>query len=96
MVENREIRFEQDIETSLTQLGGWENESFQDSHYDASVGIDLDKLIAFIEKTQPKQWERYLTIYQSDSKRKLMKRLMKRSMPMECCIFFGMVSGIAV
>ena len=74
MVENREIRFEQDIETSLTQLGGWENESFQDSHYDASVGIDLDKLIAFIEKTQPKQWERYLTIYQSDSKRKLMKR----------------------
>ena len=62
MVENRETRFEQDIETSLIQRGGWEKESFQDSHYEDSVGIDVDKLIAFIEKTQPKQWERYLTI----------------------------------
>ena len=74
MVENRETRFEQDIETSLIQRGGWEKESFQDSHYEDSVGIDVDKLIAFIEKTQPKQWERYLTIYQIDAKRKLMKR----------------------
>ena len=74
MVENREIRFEQDIETSLTQLGGWEKESFQDSHYEESVGIDVDKLISFIEKTQPKQWERYLTIHQGDAKRKLTKR----------------------
>ena len=74
MVENREVRFEQDIETCLTKVGGWEKESFQDSNYDASVGIDLDKLVAFIGQTQPKQWERYLTIYQSDAKRKLMKR----------------------
>ena len=74
MVENREMRFEQDIETSLTKVGGWEKESFQNSHYDASVGIDVDRLISFIGQTQPKQWERYLTIYQIDAKRKLMKR----------------------
>ncbi|CZQ91862.1 Hypothetical protein TFLO_1479 [Trichococcus flocculiformis] len=74
MVENREMRFEQDIETSLTKIGGWEKEAFQDSHYDASVGIDVDKLIAFIEQTQPKQWKRYLTIHQGDFRRKLVKR----------------------
>lgn len=74
MVENREMRFEQDIETSLTKIGGWEKEAFQDSHYDASVGIDVDKLIAFIEQTQPRQWKRYLTIHQGDFKRKLVKR----------------------
>ena len=74
MVENREVRFEQDIETSLTKVGGWEKENFQDSHYDDSIGIDMDKLIAFIEQTQPKQWKRYLTIHQGDFKRKLMKR----------------------
>ena len=38
------------------------------------MGIDVDKLISFIEKTQPKQWERYLTIHQGDAKRKLTKR----------------------
>lgn len=74
MVENREMRFEQDIETSLTKIGGWEKESFQDSQYDSSVGMDVDKLVAFIEQTQPKQWKRYLTIHQSDAKRKLIKR----------------------
>lgn len=74
MVENREMRFEQDIETSLTQRGGWEKESFQDSHYEDSVGIDVENLVAFIEQTQPKQWKRYLTIHQGDFKRKLMKR----------------------
>ena len=74
MIENREMRFEQDIETSLTKVGGWEKEAFQDSHYDASVGIDVDKLIAFIEQTQPKQWKRYLIIHQGDFKRKLVKR----------------------
>lgn len=74
MVENREMRFEQDIETSLTKVGGWEKEAFQDSHYDSSVGMDVDKLVAFIEQTQPKQWKRYLTIHQGDFKRKLVKR----------------------
>lgn len=74
MVENREMRFEQDIETSLTKVGGWEKETFQDSHYDASVGVDVDKLVAFIEQTQPKQWKRYLTIHRGDAKRKLIKR----------------------
>lgn len=74
LVEVKEIRFEQDIESSLTQYGGWQKEKFQDSHFDAAIGLDLDKLISFIEKTQPKQWERYKKIYKEDARRKFLKR----------------------
>ncbi|WP_214779901.1 DEAD/DEAH box helicase family protein [Exiguobacterium sp. s22] len=74
MVEVKEIRFEQDIETSLTQEGGWRKESFQDSNFDATIGLDLDKLINFIQATQPKQWERYEKIYKVDARRKFLKR----------------------
>ena len=40
MIANREINFEQDIEASLVQYGGWESVRFQDTHYDASVALD--------------------------------------------------------
>lgn len=74
MVELKEIRFEQDIETVLTGQGGWTSEKFQDCGYDATIGLDLNKLIAFIQKTQPKQWERYEKIYKEDVLRKFLKR----------------------
>lgn len=74
LVESKEIRFEQDIETSLIEYGGWKKERFQDSHFDATIGLDLDKLLAFIKETQPKQWERYEKIYKEDACRKLLKR----------------------
>ncbi|WP_062109430.1 type I restriction endonuclease subunit R [Bacillus niameyensis] len=74
MVETKEIRFEQDIETSLTQYGGWQKERFQDSQFNASIGLDLDKLLNFIQETQPKQWERYEKIYKEDTRRKFLKR----------------------
>ncbi|MET1171696.1 type I restriction endonuclease subunit R [Paenibacillus amylolyticus] len=74
MVEVNEIRFEQDIETALTKYGGWQSEKFQDTNFDKTIGLDLDKLIAFIETTQPKQWERYKKIYKEDSRRKFLKR----------------------
>lgn len=74
MVEVKEIRFEQDIEKALTGYGGWQNEKFKDSHFDATIGMDLDKLIAFIQVTQPKQWERYEKIYKEDVRRKFLKR----------------------
>lgn len=74
LVEIKEVRFEQDIETALTQYGGWGSEKFQDSHFDATIGLDLEKLIAFIQATQPKQWERYEKIYKEDVRRKFLKR----------------------
>lgn len=74
MVELKEIRFEQDIETVLTKQGGWTSEKYQNCGYDVSVGLDLDKLVAFIQKTQPKQWERYVKIYKEDVLGKFLKR----------------------
>lgn len=74
LVEDKEIRFEQDIETSLTQYGGWQKEKFQISTFDATIGLDLNKLITFIEETQPKQWGRYEKIYKEDARRKFLKR----------------------
>ncbi|WP_066301022.1 type I restriction endonuclease subunit R [Bacillus sp. FJAT-29937] len=74
MIEDKEIRFEHDIETSLIQYGGWQKESFKDSNFDATIGLDLNKLIAFIKETQPKKWERYEKIYKEDVRRKFLKR----------------------
>ncbi|MDB1689315.1 type I restriction endonuclease subunit R [Enterococcus casseliflavus] len=74
MLENKEIRFEQDIETSLVSYGGWQSKRFQDSNFDPEIGLDLNLLIEFINDIQPKAWERYQKIYGSDSPQKLYKR----------------------
>ncbi|MEQ6997729.1 type I restriction endonuclease [Enterococcus casseliflavus] len=74
MLENKEIRFEQDIETSLVSYGGWQSQKFQESNFDPNIGFDLDLLIEFITDTQPKAWARYQKIYGSDSPQKLYKR----------------------
>lgn len=74
MLENKEIRFEQDIEISLTSDGGWKSKKFQELNFDPNIGLDLDLLIEFITDTQPKAWERYQKIYGSDSSQKLYKR----------------------
>ncbi|HFQ3865054.1 TPA: type I restriction endonuclease subunit R [Enterococcus faecium] len=74
MLENKEIRFEQDIETSLVSYGGWQSRKFQESNFDPNIGLDLDLLIEFITDTQPKAWARYQKIYGSDSPQKLYKR----------------------
>lgn len=39
MVENKEIRFEQDIETSLTTYGKWKKETFNESNFDPIIGL---------------------------------------------------------
>ena len=37
LVENKEIRFEQDIETSLTTYGKWKKETFNESNFDPII-----------------------------------------------------------
>ncbi len=54
MIANREINFEQDIEASLVQNGGWESVQFQDTHYDANLALDPLILLDFVKETQPK------------------------------------------
>ncbi|HLR42988.1 MAG TPA: DEAD/DEAH box helicase family protein [Pseudogracilibacillus sp.] len=74
MLEKKEIRFEQDIETILTSTGGWKSVRFQDTHYDPKLGLDPRVLIDFVKETQPRQWKRYVTIYKEDAESKFLKR----------------------
>lgn len=73
-LESKEIRFEQDIEDSLTTLGGWESKKFNELQYDGAIGLDLDQLLTFVKTTQPKQWERYQKIYREQADDKFLKR----------------------
>lgn len=68
----KERRFEQDIETYMLSNGGYTKGS--DATFDKEKGIDLTKMIKYIEATQPREWERYQKIYGSDSISKLYKR----------------------
>lgn len=70
--EYKERRFEDDIEKSLLDFGGYTKGNLMT--YDASKSINLPVLIEFIKKTQPKEWQRYEIIYNSDVEKKLYKR----------------------
>lgn len=71
-MEYKEIRFEQDIETSLINLGGYIKGDM--STYDKEGAIDLPVFISFIKNTQENEWERYEKIYGESSEKKLLKR----------------------
>ena len=65
----KEKNFEADIERYLITEGGYIKGS-QDT-YDKERAIDMPVLISFIEKTQPKQWKRYVTKYGDKAERQL-------------------------
>lgn len=75
VIKNKEINFEQDIEASLVQYGGWESVRFQDTHYDANIALDPTVLLEFVKQTQPKNWKRYVSIYRTNAEQKFLKRL---------------------
>ena len=53
-----EKRFESDIEEFfLSPAGGYTHN--QDA-YDSQLGVYKDTLLRFIQKTQPKEWKRFL------------------------------------
>lgn len=68
----KERRFEEDIESYMLSEGGYTKGS--DATFDREKGLDLTKLIKYIEATQPREWERYQKIYGTDSVSKLYKR----------------------
>ncbi|WP_040285755.1 type I restriction endonuclease subunit R [Sporosarcina koreensis] len=74
MLENKEVRFEKDIETSLTNEGGWESVAFKDTNYNPQNGLDTSLLVSFVQETQPKAWKRYVRIYHEDAEEKFIKR----------------------
>lgn len=74
-MEDNEKRFEQDIETWLTSpVGGWTKTTFQESHYDATKGLDIETLIQFVKETQEKKWARYEKVVGADPVESFYKR----------------------
>lgn len=70
-MDKKEARFEADIESSLLKSGYQKGDQ---KTYDREKAIDLPKLIAFVKKTQPKQWTRYTKIYREKSEDKFYRR----------------------
>lgn len=67
----KELRFEEDIETSLLTEGGYTKGSMDG--YNKQLALNVEELIDFIKETQPKQWKRYQSIY-TNPKESLVKR----------------------
>lgn len=72
MIDIREKRFEQDIETYMINKNGYIKGN--QKTYDRKRAIDLTKLITFIKTTQPKEWNKYEKIYGEEVQDKLYKR----------------------
>jgi type I restriction enzyme R subunit len=71
-LEDKEKRFEEDIETYLLTEGGYTKGDL--TTYSRAKAIDMPKLISFIKATQLKQWERYERNYKDEAESKLYKR----------------------
>lgn len=72
----KEKRFEQDIETFLlSDKGGYV--SLKGNAHDLNKCMYIDVLCRFIEKTQPKAWEKYVKYYGDNASEKLYHRLEK-------------------
>lgn len=69
----KEKRFESDIEEYMLTHGGYTKGNLKT--YDREKAIDMSKLVEFIKKTQPKEWQRYERNYGSDAEKKLFKRI---------------------
>lgn len=66
--ETNEKRFESDIEASfLSPSGGYVKGC---DAYDSSLGLYVNTLIDFIQRTQPKEWARFVNANQMDTVRK--------------------------
>ena len=67
-METKEKNFENDIEASLLAQGYVKGN--QDT-YDKAKAIDLPVLISFIQKTQPKAWQRFVNLNGENSEKQL-------------------------
>ena len=66
--ETNEKRFESDIEASfLSPSGGYVKGC---DPYDSSLGLYVNTLIDFVQRTQPKEWARFVNANQMDTVRK--------------------------
>ncbi len=73
--ELKEKAFEEAIEQYLITEGGYIKGN--PKNFNRELALDNETLIEFIKKTQPKKWERYVTIYGSASEESFIKRFNK-------------------
>jgi len=73
--ELKERAFEEAIEEYLITKGGYEKGD--PKNFNRELALDIETLIDFVKKTQPKKWERYETIYGIDSEESFIKRFCK-------------------
>lgn len=69
-LDTKEKNFEQDIEAYFLSHGYNKGNL---ATYDRTKAIDMPVLISFIEKTQPKQWQRYVNQYGDKAEKQLYK-----------------------
>ena len=86
-----EKRFESDIEEFfLSPAGGYTHN--QDA-YDSQLGVYKDTLLRFVQKTQPKEWKRFLLQNKVDPERKFCLRLIMPVIWMDSFLYYAMASS---
>lgn len=73
--ELKEKAFEEAIEEYLITEGGYAKGN--PKNFNRELALDTSTLIDFVKRTQPKKWERYMTIYGSASEESFIKRFCK-------------------
>ncbi len=68
-----EKQLEEDIETYLTEHGGYDHGD--PKQFDRNLALDTKTLLTFIQTTQPKTWEKYTTIYGDKSETQFIRRV---------------------
>lgn len=76
MTELKEINLEEFIENHLLEINKYEQRNYHD--YDRELCLDSELLFRFLEDTQSEELEKLKTIYGSDYKAKIMRRLFKQ------------------
>jgi len=68
----KERRFEEDIEDYLIHHGGYEKGN--PATFNRVSGLDEGTFIEFIKNSQPKQWERFVKIYDAMAEKQIIER----------------------
>lgn len=68
----KEKRFEQDIEDYLIHFGGYTKGN--PAAFNRTSGLDEGTFIEFVKTSQPKQWERFVKIYDAVAEKQLIDR----------------------
>ena len=70
-----ENTFETAIEQALVQDGGY---SIGDPNtYSKELGVFKDEILAFLQRSQPKKWEKISAIHGKDTENRVLQRLYK-------------------